>query len=459
MKLWQKISLICSVILIAVVAACAVLLLGMAKNKLLTSAYEQTERRERELEYTFLKEMDYHAAESDSAAVTHALLDYCFSRAGESGAVLVVDGVTVCSQLTFSPVDYLMPTDNGTRAEYKGTVNGKEYYIVGSRTRITALPDSDCIIYLAEDISPIYDSIHSMLLVFVLVGLICTAVGLGLIIFLVRRAMTPLYKLQNATTAIAAGEYTQRAEVETADEIGVLARNFNHMAESVQHHVEELTATAKRQQLFIGAVTHEFKTPLTGILLNADTLQNTYMSEDEQQKTLHSIETQAKWLERLIQKMLRLLTISREINLKKISTEELLDRVQESTALPLQEKGIALSIHCEAKTITADMDLMQSALINLVDNAAKASCAGQTVRINAQDNIIEVSDDGRGIPPEALKHITEPFFMVDKSRSKKSGGVGLGLALVEEIARAHNAVLEVESEEGSGTTARIRFQN
>lgn len=459
MKLWQKISLICSVILIAVVTACAALLLGMAKNKLLTSAYEQTERRERELEYTFLKEMDYHAAESDSAAVTHALLDYCFSWAGESGAVLVVDGVTVCSQLTFSPADYLMPTDDGTRAEYKGTVNGKEYYIVGSRTRITALSDSDCIIYLAEDISPIYDSIHSMLLVFVLVGLICTAIGLGLIIFLVRRAMTPLYKLQNATTAIAEGEYTQRAEVETADEIGVLARNFNHMAESMQHHVEELTATAKRQQLFIGAVTHEFKTPLTGILLNTDTLQNTYMSEDEQQKTLHSIETQAKWLERLIQKMLRLLTISREINLKKISTEELLDRVQESTALPLQEKGIALSIHCEAKTITADMDLMQSALINLVDNAAKASCAGQTVRINAQDNIIEVLDDGRGIPPEALKHITEPFFMVDKSRSKKSGGVGLGLALVEEIARAHNAVLEVESEEGSGTTARIRFQN
>lgn len=459
MKLWQKISLICSVILIAVVAACAALLLGMAKNKLLTSEYEQTEKRERELEYTFLKEMDYHAVDSDSAAVTRALLDYCFSRAGESGAVLIVDGVTVCSQLTFSPVDYLMPVDNGARAEYKGVINGKDYYIIGNRTRMNSLPDKDCLIYLAEDISPIYDSIHSMLWMFALVGLACTAIGLGLIIFLVRRAMTPLYKLQNATTAIAAGEYTQRAEVETADEIGTLARNFNHMAESVQHHVEELTATAQRQQLFIGAVTHEFKTPLTSILLNTDTLQNTYMSEDEQQETLHSIETQAKWLERLIQKMLRLLTINREISLKKISTEELLNRVQESTALPLREKGIALSVQCKAQSITADIDLMQSALINLVDNAAKASHAGQTVRINAQGNIIEVSDDGRGIPPEAIEHITEPFFMVDKSRSKKSGGVGLGLALVEEIVRAHNAVLEVESREGSGTTARIRFQN
>lgn len=72
--------------------------------------------------------------------------------------------------------------------------------------------------------------------------------------------------------------------------------------------------------------------------------------------------------------------------------------------------------------------------------------------------MIEVSDNGKGIPTDALEHITEPFFMVDKSRSKKLGGVGLGLALVKEIVQAHNAKLEVESMEGSGTTVRIRFQ-
>lgn len=455
MKLWQKISLICSVILIAVVTACAALLLGMAKNRLLTSAYEQTEKREQNLEYSFLKEMDYHAAESDSAAVTRSLLHYCFTRVGESAAVLVVDGETICSQLSFSPADYLIPADNGARVHYSGVINGKEYYIVAGRTRISTLPEKECVIYLAEDISPIYNSIRAVMWRFLLYGLVCTAIGLGMIIVLVRHTMTPLYKLQNAASAIASGNYTQRAAVETADEIGALALNFNHMAQSVQHHVNELTATAQRQQLFIGAVTHEFKTPLTCILLNADTLQNTYMSEDEQQKALHSIQTQAEWLECLVQKMLRLLTIDREMSFAEISTKELVERVQASMELPLKEKGISLSVQCEEQTISADMDLMQSALINLVDNAAKASKAGQEVRINAHENMIEVVDNGRGIPRDAVQHITEPFFMVDKSRSKKSGGVGLGLALVKEIVRVHNAEIEVNSEEGVGTTVRI----
>lgn len=458
MKLWQKISLICSVILVVVVAVCSALLLGMAKEKLLTSAYERAETRQRELVNSFLKELDYYAEESDSDTVMHTLLNYCFSQAGEPAAVLIVDGKTVYSQLSFSPDDYLIPANDGRRVQYAGEINGKEYFIVGSQTRITKLPGQVCLIYLAEDISPIHESIHSMMWKFVLVGLICTVIGLGLIILLVRRSMIPLRELQAAASSIASGNYTERAELCTQDEIGELALNFNHMAESVQRHVDELTATAKRQQLFIGAVTHEFKTPLTGILLNADTLQNTYMSEDEQAEALHNIEMQGKWLEQLVQKMLRLLTINQEISLSEISANDLLEQVRASIEAPLREKDIPLTVTCGAGTILGDIDLLQSAIVNLVDNAAKASERGQQVSVKAYGNVIEVSDNGKGIPADALEHITEPFFMVDKSRSKKLGGVGLGLALVKEIVQAHNATLEVESIEGIGTTVRISFQ-
>ena len=458
MKLWQKVSLICSVILVVVVAVCSALLLGMAKEKLLTSAYDRTETRQRELVNFFLKELDYYAAESDSDTVMHTLLNYCFSQAGEPTAVLIVDGKTVYSQLSFSPNDYLIPANDGQRVQYAGEINGKEYLIVGSQTRITKLSGKVCLIYLVEDISPIHESIHSMMWKFVLVGLICTVIGLGLIILLVRRSMIPLRKLQAAASSIASGNYTERAELCTQDEIGELALNFNHMAESVQRHVDELTATAKRQRLFIGAVTHEFKTPLTGILLNADTLQNTYMSEDEQAEALHNIEMQGKWLEQLVQKMLRLLTINQKISLSEISVNDLLEQVRTSIEAPLREKDIQLIVTCGAGTILGDIDLLQSAIVNLVDNAAKASERGQQVSVKAYGKVIEVSDNGKGIPTDALEHITEPFFMVDKSRSKKLGGVGLGLALVKEIVQAHNAKLEVESIEGSGTTVRIRFQ-
>jgi len=446
------------VILIVVVTACSALLLSMAKEELLTSAYEYTELRHRELKSNFLKELDHHAVESDSETVQYTLLHYCFSEAGESSGVLIVDEETVYSQLTFSPEDYLMPAENGRTVQYTGEINGREYYIVGCQTGISNLPGTVCIVYLAEDISPIHANIRSMMWMFVLLGIICTAIGLGLITVLVRRSMAPLNKLQATASSIASGNYTERADVDSRDEIGILSQNFNHMAQSVERHVKELTTTAKRQQLFIGAVTHEFKTPLTGILLNADTLQNTYMSEDEQADALHNIEMQGKWLERLVQKMLRLLTINQEISLSEISVNDLLEQVRASTEAPLREKGIQLTVTCEAGTIFGDIDLLQSALVNLIDNAAKASPPGQQVRVNAYGNVIEVSDNGKGIPSDALEHITEPFFMVDKSRSKKLGGVGLGLALVKEIVQAHNARLEVESTEGSGTTVRICFQ-
>lgn len=458
MKLWQKVSLICSVILIVVVAACSALLLSMAKEELLTSAYERTELRHRELKNNFLKELDYHAVESDSGTVQHTLQHYCFSQVSESSAVLIVDEETVYSQLTFSPEDYLMPAENGRSVQYTGKINGKEYYIVGCQTSIPNLPRTVCIIYLAEDISSIHANIRSMMWMFALLGFVCTVIGLGLITILVRRSMAPLHKLQATASSIASGNYTERADVDSRDEISVLAQNFNNMAQSVERHVDELTATVKRQQLFIGAVTHEFKTPLTGILLNADTLQNIYMCEDEQAEALHNIEMQGKWLERLVQKMLRLLTINHEISLSEISVGDLIERVRASTEASLREKGIQLSVSCEAETVFGDIDLLQSALVNLVDNAAKASQPGQQININAHENVIEVSDCGKGIPTDALEHITEPFFMVDKSRSKRLGGVGLGLALVKEIIQAHNARLEIESMEGIGTTVRICFQ-
>jgi len=457
MKLWQKISLLCGAILIAALAASSALLLGMAKDRLLAAACEQTDSRQRDLSVSFKQAMERYGAEGDSDAVRRALLRYCFSQYADSDAVLVADGETLYSRLSFAPEDYLPLEADGAARRFAGEIDGRKYYLVGSQIRIKTLSGQTCRIYSARDLSPVYDGVRAMLWKFMLVGLACAAVGLGLTVFLVRRSLRPLRRLQTAAASIAAGDYARRAEARAPDEVGALAESFNHMAEAVQRHVDELTATARRQQLFIGAVTHEFKTPLTGILLNADTLQNTYMSEDERARALRGIETQGRWLERLVQKMLRLLTVSREIQPAEFPAEELLERVRASTGAALREKGLRLNISCEARTVNGDMDLLQSALVNLVDNAAKASDAGQEIALRAYGNTLEVSDRGKGIPADALEHVTEPFFTADKSRSKKQGGAGLGLALVREIAQAHNARLEVESAEGVGTTVRIRF--
>ena len=109
-------------------------------------------------------------------------------------------------------------------------------------------------------------------------------------------------------------------------------------------------------------------------------------------------------------------------------------------------------------TLAMEFDLMRAALVNLVENARRASSPGETILLFAHDNSIEVIDHGKGIPKEEIPRITEPFYMVDRSRSKRSGGSGLGMALVKKIAEAHGAELVIESAENMGTTIRLVFQ-
>lgn len=167
------------------------------------------------------------------------------------------------------------------------------------------------------------------------------------------------------------------------------------------------------------------------------------------------IEHQTRWLERLVQKLLKLITLEQAPELRTSSVPELLERVKESTADALTQRGVTLQMECHAERLDMDADLMQSVLVNLVDNAGKASQPGQTVSLTADAAGFTVRDHGCGIPREEIERITEPFYMVDRSRSKKQGGVGLGLALVKEIVRAHGGRLEIESAVDEGTTVRV----
>ena len=311
---------------------------------------------------------------------------------------------------------------------------------------------------MVEDITGVYESITRMVWRFALIGGVGILLGFVLIGLLVRRSMQPLAVLKTAAGRIAAGGYGERATVLSKDEVGALANDFNRMAEAVENHIGDLTETAERQRLFISGVTHEFKTPLTTVILNADTLQNAYMDEEERQTALSYIERQCKWLERMTQKLLKLITLKQDIELKPSSVPQLFERVEESMAETLRQRDTRLISECKLNTLSMDADLMQSVLINLVDNASKASAPGQAVTMRAYDDVIEVSDNGIGIQESELARITEPFYVVDKSRSKKLGGSGLGLALVKEIISAHGAELMIESSVGIGTTIRVQFK-
>lgn len=453
MKLWQKISLVCICVLIGIVTVCCTLLLIQSKNGVLNLTVKQAEEKQRTLETSFSQMFSYYGDKNDSPVTEYSLAVYCFSQFADNTSVFIMDGETVYSNINLLP-ETILPVTGHEQQTYLGETDGRHILIVGSST---VANDKEAMIYVVEDVSSIYNDITRMAWRFIAICATGTLAGAVLIILLVRKATKPLHVLSETTKRISGGEYARRAEIASHDEIGSLAADFNAMADAVETHIAELTETAQRQRLFIGGVTHELKTPLATMLIHSDTLLNAKVDRRQTEISLRHINNQCRWLERMTQKLLRLITLKEDIRPCETNVSELFDDVVESTAKTMQERMTPLKIECETDTLMVDADLIRSALINLVDNASKASDAGRTVVLKAYGRTIEVCDSGKGIPENEIARITEPFYMIDPSRNRKKGGSGLGLALVCEIVRAHGAALSIESEVGRGTVVKIEF--
>lgn len=454
MKLWLKISLICIAVLLLVVGLCSALLIFISKNNILQLTQDSALAEQASLQASFKGMVEYHGRDDMAPLAKRSLAKYWFSQLASSTSVLIKDDDNIYSNLSIRPQELLPLTQTGGQQYYIGETGGVNILIVGSQVSILSENYS---IYTVSDITYVYDSINQMIIEFGAISLSCIIVGMALIILLVRYAVRPLKALGASARRIAKGEYSERAQINKADEVGVLAQDFNIMAEAVQSHINELNENAHRQNLFIGGLTHEFKTPLTSVIGHSETLLFTKMPEDIVENSLAHILEQCKRLERLTQKMLRLITLQEDIELRKESVSDLLDSVKRSVDEGLKQRHMNLQVFCGIDTLPMDFDLMQSLLINLVDNAAKASQEGQTIEMNAHGSTITVKDHGAGIPKDELSHIFEPFYRVDKSRSRQSGGAGLGLALVQRIVQAHGAQITVDSVLGEGTTVNVTF--
>ncbi len=125
----------------------------------------------------------------------------------------------------------------------------------------------------------------------------------------------------------------------------------------------------------------------------------------------------------------------------------------------LEEKGIHLVWEGEwkGKALRVDADLMASFLINLVNNSVMASEEGSCIYLGVDEHTLWVRDEGCGIPPKEVDKVRKAFYRVDKSRSRKSGNMGLGLALCDQIAAVHQGRMEIQSETGKGTKVIYRF--
>lgn len=294
----------------------------------------------------------------------------------------------------------------------------------------------------------------------VMLALIATS---SIIVFILTHVLTrSVIKLSDTTRQFAKGDYEVRAEVSSEDEIGTLARDFNLMAENLNQKMEELTMAAQKQEDFTASFAHELKTPLTSIIGYADMLRTMDMSREETMEASHYIYSQGKRLESLSFKLLELIvTKNQDYQMKSLSVSELLEEVRIAVTKALEKKQIVLHENIEEGSIRGEKDLLVSLFTNLIDNSRKALPEGGNIWLRGKKvkkgYEIRVKDNGCGMPREELDKITEAFYMVDKSRSRKEGGAGLGMTLCRRIVEVHKAKWYIRSEEGKGTEIWVVF--
>ncbi len=368
------------------------------------------------------------------------------------------------------------PLSTGKKYIYHNGVDGHYLYVSSPGF----LNDSSLTIITKKDLSNVYDQLAANLRFLKIISIIVLFIS-AVIIYLVSRLMTrPLENLNSITTRISGGDYSVRADIKSDDEVGKLAENFNLMAGSVEENVEELKSMIHRREQFVADFTHEMKTPMTTIIGYADSVRHLDMTDEERDMSLEYIYTEGKRLETMSQKLFDLLYLK---NSTVFMEEQDVQELGEETILhmkPILERNdISITSEFEEGEIYGDAELIKTVFINLLDNARKASkdkehgeifFGGRMIEGDSEENAsykhsdkaseknIEkryefvVRDNGIGISEEDQKKIFDEFFMVDKSRTRKEGGAGLGMSLVAIILEKHGATIRIESELGKGTS-------
>ena len=340
------------------------------------------------------------------------------------------------------------------------TINNRKYAFVSS---IVSLENKDFKLIISKDIQYVYTERSNNYKFFMIIDLIMLIILSAGMYIISKKLTNPLVKLSNVSKDIAKGEYNIRAvESKKNDEIGVLEHNFNLMIDVIENNIEELKYLNESKQRFIDSLNHEIKTPITSIIGYSELLLKSNVSEEIKIKSLKYINSEAKRIETLNSTLLKL-TLMREENRKlgKVELKEAINNVKNILIYKMERKNIKLNIKIENIDLVQDKELLEVLLTNIIDNSIKASNVGSWIDVEGyygnNEYILKIKDKGIGIPQEDLDKVLEPFYMVDKARTRKNNGIGLGLSICSEICNMYNISLDIKSKLNVGTEVILIF--
>ncbi len=286
-------------------------------------------------------------------------------------------------------------------------------------------------------------------------GVVAALVALACVRFLARGLTTPLREMAAATQAMAKGDYSQRVNATSRDEIGRLARAFNQMA-------GELAETDRLRRDLVANVSHELRTPLAALQATLENLVDGVSEPDPH--TLRTMLTQVQRLGRLVSQLLDLSRLEAgtvPLDRRSFEVGVVLEAVVREQQARVGDVTVAVQIPDRRLTAEADPERVHQVVANLLENAVRHSPPGGTVELRAyardRDVVIEVLDEGPGIPSDEAQRVFERFYRADAARAAADGGAGLGLSIARWIVDLHGGDIRPERREPHGCRMIVTF--
>ena len=469
MKLWQKIYLFSTLLLVLTLNIAGFLLIHKLHNNLITQEVEQNLQQH----LLMTSELEFSAS-----LMNRFNLDEPFNLEHSIGSLMtphytntkgrsLYQILDTNHQIIYTDTDFPIPTSQEELLDLSShktqyiirTINQEHYLYIG---RLFQLHTTPVILYSATNLTPLYEEKYHYYTFFIKLDLIICCNFAFFMYFISRQITKPIQSLIQSSCHIANGQYTERVQLNSKDEFKTLATQFNLMANTIEDKIKALELSNEAKETFIHNFTHELKTPLTSIIGYANLMRTSKYNEELFTQASHYIYQEGKRLEQLSFKMMDLIyTKSEQTEFVSKDLLVLIENVKSTLEPKLMEHAIHLEIEGTKTILMLDELLMHMLLTNLIENAIKASKPNSVIKVNLssteQSAILRITDYGIGIPSHHLEKLHEPFYVVDKSRSRQHNGAGIGLSICYEIIKRHHAKMGIHSQPEQGTTVQIEF--
>jgi two-component system OmpR family sensor kinase len=391
---------------------------------------------------------------------------------GDFVQVRTAEGAVACSwQLTPlgesapSPPalpDTIEPSSDGPDAASYFTVSAQEG---GGRYRVRAstIPGTSATLITATPLTDVDATLRRLLAIMLLVTAAVIAALAALGLWVVRIGLRPLEEIGSTAAAIAEGDLTRRVErAEPRTEVGRLGLALNAMLAQIESLFDAQAASERRLRRFVADASHELRTPLAAVRAYAELFgRGANRRPDDLERAMTGIGRESERMTLLVEDLLLLARLDEGRPLERAPVE--LDEVvaEAVDAAVAVDPDRPVDLKAEPVVVLGDRERLRQVLDNLLSNVRAHTPAGSPVRVRVGSEngfaVVEVADTGPGMTSDEAARVFERFYRSDTSRSRATGGVGLGLSIVAAVTEAHGGAVTANSTPGDGATFRITF--